>query len=63
VVPAEPGQHAIDEPPGPAKQVPALQQMSLPMFVHVPAAPPVAPGAPVQSPVFVTQFPVLVLQT
>jgi hypothetical protein len=59
-VPAEPGQHAIDEPPGPAKHVPALQQMSLPMFGQVPAAPPVPA---VQSPVFVTQFPVFVLQT
>jgi hypothetical protein len=64
VSPAPPGQHAVAPPvAGFAKHDPDTQQMSVPMFAHVPGCPPVALGAPVHRPAFVTHWPVVVLHT
>jgi hypothetical protein len=61
VLPAEPGQHA--SAPVPAMHGCALQHMSAAFTVQVPGWPPVAPGVPEQSAVFVWHWPVPVLQT
>ena len=63
-VPDVPGQHAKAGPPGGSlKHVPPAQQTSVPMFAHVPGAPPKTLGAPVHRPAFVTHAPDAVLQT
>jgi hypothetical protein len=66
VSPPEPGQHVVPDAgvathdPAPA---PAPQQMSFAgSGVHVPGAPPVAPG-PLQTAAFVSHAPVILLQT